>query len=274
MRIRPTRRAHLAALALAPAVALAPALAGCAAASSAARDAASQAAARAAAADLARGLYRHGTDTIDDYARWADADTAGGSIELIGTDAYAGAVHGEPFGALRFRVTLRPSGQGAPYVACFASEFDYWGVVTPGRSGWDDDRAVARDVDCPPDATRIEPPEDTRTVYVVPDGTEELVVEVLAAAPASPSADEVVAEVRERMPRPTGEREAAFAPAAVVRDGEIGFAMGDADDCLLVRRDARGVQVLRVPRVRLLPGELGCGPDTALAPDELLSPPH
>ena len=30
--------------------------------------------------------------------------------------------------------------------------------------------------------------------------------------------------------------------------GDIGFAMGDADDCLLVKRDAGGVQVLYVPR--------------------------
>ncbi len=241
-------------------------------------DTESHATARTAVADLSRGLYRHGTDTIDDYARWADAETQHSTeaqlIELIGFEPYEGAVHGEPFGALQFRVTLQPTRYHEPYVACFESEFDFWGVATEEFDDWSDDVAVARDVDCPPDARRIPPPVDTRPIAVVPDGTEALVVEILANAPDAASADSIVAEVTERMPQPTGDREVAFDAHAVVAGGDIGFAMGDADDCLLVRRSAEGVEVLYVPSILLQPGELGCDPETALLPDDLLRSPH
>lgn len=76
------------------------------------------------------------------------------------------------------------------------------------------------------------------------------------------------------MPQPTGEREVAFDPDATVVDGDIGFAMGDADDCLLVKRDVDGVQVLQVPRILLQPGELGCAAGTALQPSDQLRSPH
>lgn len=239
-----------------------------------AADAASHAAARSAVADVSRGLYRGGTDLIDDYARWADADTRGASVELIGYEAFPGAEHGEPFGALQFRASVQRPQQGEPYVACFESEFDFWGVVIDNGSGWDDDAAVARDIECPPGASRIPPPVDTRTVHVVPEGAEAVVVEVLTNAPVSASADAITAEIVERMPQPTGEREAPFEPETLVVDGEIGFAMGDADDCLLVKRDAAGVQALSVPGVLLQPGELGCSPATALRPVDQLRSPH
>ena len=76
------------------------------------------------------------------------------------------------------------------------------------------------------------------------------------------------------MPDPLGEREAPFEPQALVADGDIGFAMGDADDCLLVKRDSEGVKVLNVPDILLKPGELGCDPDTALRPGDQLRSPH
>ncbi|MDR6905030.1 hypothetical protein J2X63_000716 [Agromyces sp. 3263] len=251
------------------------ALTGCNALAQLRPDAGAHAAARTAVADVSRGLYRHGTDVIDDYARWADAATAdSGGVELVGVEPYPGAVHGEPFGALQFRATVQPTEYDEPYVACFESEFDFWGVATEEFGDWDVDAAVARDIPCPPDAHRIAPPVDTRTEFVVPDGAEALAVEVLTNAPAAASADRIVAEVTERMPQPTGEREQAFEPRAAVVDGDIGFAMGDADDCLLVKRDAGGVQVLSVPRVLLLPGELGCSPETALRPEEQLRSPH
>ena len=246
------------------------ALSGCAVVSGAGGQV--HATARNAVADLSRSLYKYGTDTIDDYARWADAETQrAGTVELIGYEPYEGAVHGEPFGALQFRVSIYRSTYDDPYVACFESEFDYWGVVA---ENWEDDDAVARDIDCPADAQRIAPPVDTRPVEVVPEGAEALVVEVLTSAPAAASADEIVAEVAERMPLPTGDREVPFEPRAVVAGEDIGFAMGDADDCLLVKRTVEGVTVLNVPSILLQPGELGCTPDTALRPEDQLGPPH
>lgn len=223
---------------------------------------------------MARDLDRDRTDLIDDYARWADADTQDTNVELIGYEAYERTQQADPIGALRFRATVRLSEYGDPYVACFESEYDFWGVHTEQFGDWHDDEAVARDIPCPPDAARVPPPVDTRTVFVVPEGAEELVVEVLANAPAAASAPEIEAELVERMPQPTGEREAPFAPLVVVDDGDIGVAMGDADDCLLVKRTGDGVEVLYVPSILLQPGELGCSPDTALRPAEQLRPPH
>lgn len=248
-------------------------LTGCAGASDSVADE-SQSMARKAVADVARGLYHGPTDVIDDYARWADNDTQHSSVvELIGYEPYPSAVHGEPFGVLLFRATVPRTLDGEPHVACFESEFDFWGVATePGELS--NDTAVAHDIACPPDAERIPPPVDTRTVHVVPDGAEELVVDVLTNAPSTASADDIVAEVVERMPRPASEREVAFDPGATVVDGDIGFAMGDADDCLLVKRDIDGVKVLNVPRILLQSGELGCIPPTALRPGEQLRSPH
>ncbi len=94
----------------------------------------------------------------------------------------------------------------------------------------------------------------------MPEGTEALVVEILANAPEAASADRIVAEVTERMPQPTGDREVAFDAHAVVTGADIGFAMGDADDCLLVKRTAGVVEVLYVPSILLEPGELGLPP--------------
>ena len=249
-------------------------LIGCAGASVSVADELSQSTARKAVADVSRGLYHGPTDVIDDYARWADTDTEHSSVvELIGYEPYPTAVHGEPFGALLFRATVPGTRDGEPHVACFESEFDFWGVATE-LGELSNDTAVAHDIACPPDAERIPPPVDTRTVHVVPDGAEELVVDVLTNAPSTASADDIVAEVVERMPRPAGEREVAFDPGATVVDGDIGFAMGDADDCLLVKRDVDGVQVLNVPKILLRPGELGCIPPTALRPVDQLRSPH
>lgn len=50
--------------------------------------------------------------------------------------------------------------------------------------------------------------------------------------------------------------------------------MGDGDDCLLVKRDVDGVQVLQVPKILLQPGELGCAAGTALQPGDQLRSPH
>ena len=250
------------------------ALTGCANELAPSQDEASHTAARAAVADLSRGLYRSGTDVIDDYARWADEELQGAGVELIGYKEYPGAVHGDPFGALQFRATVTLAQYGEPYAACFESEFDFWGVATGEAGSRDDDAAVARDIDCPPGASRIPPPVDTRTVQVVPEGAETLVREVLTNAPPAASADDIVAQVLERLPPPQGEREELFEPRALVVDGDIGFAMGDADDCLLAKRDSEGVMVLDVPRILLQPGELGCNPGTALLPSEQLRSPH
>nr|WP_274636482.1 hypothetical protein [Microbacterium bovistercoris] len=267
---RPLRAAALLASLLA-----AGSLTGCAPTMSG-RDAALATQAHHEAADIARHLYRGPTDTIDDYARWADERLGGlASPQLIGYTAYPDATHAEPFGTLQLRVTIERYDGANPYVACFESQFDYWGVVTDDHAHWDDDNAVAHSIDCPADAHPIDPPVDTRPVYVIPDGAEDVVVDVLTRATAEGSPDDTLAEVKKRMPQPTGDREVAFAASVAIGDHQIGFAMGDADDCLLaVRRPTGGVEVLHVPGVLLQPGELGCRAETALRPVDQLRAPH
>ncbi|MFF2389563.1 hypothetical protein [Agromyces sp. NPDC058104] len=242
----------------------------------AAIDADAHAFARGEVAELSRGLYGEGSDTtIEHYAREADEALAEHAWPvLIGYEAYADAdaSAGGPVGRLEFRVVVPSEGYGADdHVACFWSEFDLYGVVPDPTAS---DAAVAHDLDCPPDAQPIDPPVDTDPVFVVPEGTEALVVELLTAAPANATADDIVAEVTERMPRPTGPYDVAFEPAVVVVDGEIGFAMGSGHSCLLVKRTAAGVEVVHAPSILLEPGELGCRPETALLPDDQLQSPH
>jgi hypothetical protein len=234
-----------------------------------------QASARAEVADAARLIYGEGGGaTIEDYARSATEKLArSAAVQLIGYDAYEGAGPDEPLGRLEFRAFVhRTSLSDDPYVGCFWAEFDIYGVL-PGPDS--DDAAIARGFDCPDDAAEIDPPVDTSPVYVVPEGTEAVVVEVLEAAPLDASAEAIVAEVIERMPEPTGAYDVPFEPAAVVVDGEIGFAMGAGRDCLLVKRTtAEGVAVVHAPSILLEPGELGCRPQTALLPEEDLRSPH
>lgn len=234
-----------------------------------------QANARAEVADAARLLAGEGGGaTIEDYARSADEQLAhNASVQLIGYEAYEEAGPDEPIGRLEFRAKVhRTSLSDDPYLGCFWAEFDVFGVVAGPGLG---DAAVARGFDCPDGAAEIDPPVDTRPVSVVPEGTQAVVVEVLEAAPTAANADAIVAEVVERMPQPTGPYDVAFEPAAVVVDGEIGFAMGDAHDCLLVKRTAPdGVVVVHAPSIVLEPGELGCRPQTALLPAEDLRSPH
>lgn len=248
--------------------------AGCAGAPSDASELKAATDAQRAAADFVRDLYRGPTDTIDDYARWADEDLAGGrGMELIGFRAYPDAAHGDPFGALLLRATV-PTRDDGPYLACFEAEFDYWGVATEEFGDRDDD-AVTRRVDCPADAHPVDPPADTRTVRVVPEGTAQSVIDVLNTVAPDAPADGIRTEIATRMPQPTGEREVAYEPSVLVRDQEIGVAVGGPDDCVLVARRADGtVEVVDVPRVLLQPGELGCTAETALTPADRLRPPH
>ncbi|WP_022890370.1 hypothetical protein [Agromyces italicus] len=240
----------------------------------AAIDADAHAFARGEVADVARGLYGEGdATTIEHYARAADEALGRYSWPvLIGYEAYPGASDEAPVGRLQFRVVVPSPGYGAEdHVACFWSEFDRYGVAPGPTAG---DTAVAHDLDCPPGAQKIDPPVDTSPVYVVPEGTEQVVVDVLTAAPPDATANAIVAEVIARMPQPSGRYDVAYEPTAIAHRDAIGFAMGQGDECLLVKRTASVVEVVHAPSILLEPGELGCQPSTALRPPEDLRAPH
>ncbi|MFB6611108.1 hypothetical protein ACFCVO_12345 [Agromyces sp. NPDC056379] len=181
---------------------------------------------------------------------------------LVGIESYDDASWQEPVGALVLGSRLtEASVEGAPQRDyCISLEFDRWGFVDGGAST----------VDCSSPLVAVAPPADARAV--IPEQAESVAIAVLAASAAAP-ADEIAAAVAAQLPQePDGP---PIAEVQVARDGDrVGLAMRDAHDCLLVRSENGVAERLYVPDVLLQPGELGCGAETALMPDEAFRSPH
>ncbi|WP_440709043.1 hypothetical protein [Herbiconiux sp. YIM B11900] len=246
--------------------------------------AAQREAARERVADLARAIGGERPHDIQGYARAAvaevsvDADT----IELIGIDEQQSLDVAEPFGSLELRVPAGAAeaasgtpGDSAelPDAYCFRVVFDYYGKV----GEWATTDGV-ESIDCPADAVPVTPEPDETITYVVAVNARESAREVLLAAIQSgrlPSESDVVAEIGQLLEQPEDEFERAAPPRVLIDDAErIGVAMGDADDCVLVKSENGRVLDVRPAPVLLQPGELGCSPSTALADPESLRPPH
>lgn len=232
---------------------------------------------RHAVAELARDIAHRRTDDIDQWARYAQRASRGhaAGLTLIGIEPRPGAARGEVVGTLTFlsEATRRGGLFGAEtdaLSACYAVDFTAYGPVDARRT-WGD-TSLVRDVTCPDDASEVVPPPDTSPVFVVPAEAEEVVRDVVAAASADLTADDIAAAVTARLPVPTGPYE-RLAAVDVHRsaDGSIGVAMGDSERCLLVRRIGDVTERVHAPRVLLQPGEFGCRGDTALRD---LRPPH
>jgi len=235
---------------------------------------------RGAVAQLVRDIDHRRADDIDAWARYAENANYGygAKITLIGIRHGDGDELGDVLGTLEFasEATIHNVGLFAAgtihHQACYAVDFSYYGVESIGRGDYGD-RDLTREIDCPDPIVAVAAPPDTAPVYVVPEGTEELVVAVLAAAGPHPDAEDIRLRIAAGLRAPTGEREVAYEPQVeVTADGAIGFAMGHARDCLLVRRVGDDVARVYPPRVYLQEGEMGCYPGTALAED--LRPPH
>lgn len=235
-------------------------------------------------------------DDINGWAR-AAAETAAGSgsdvypsgIELIGIEARQSEQLIEPFGALTFRVPAAddpavvgdPDGDD-PAAYCFTVAFDYY-----GKAGGETPSDGINSIDCPPGAVSVTPPPDTTIRSVVSANTREAVTAVLLerlATGAPTTAAEVEAAISARLEQPAGQYEVAAEPHALVEgegqsdgpgaEARVGVAVGTGDDCVLVKSENGAVADVYAPRVLLQAGELGCRPETALASDEELRPPH
>jgi len=248
-------------------------LSGCAVAESTAHSSS-----RGSVAQLVRDIAHRRADDIDQWARYAENANYGyaAQITLVGIHPHEAAELTDTLGTLEFRAVSHIENMGLfaaqsqEYTGCYRVDFTRYGPeATSG--GWGD-RDLVDEFDCPDDVAAVAPPEDTSTVYVIPDGAEQVVSAALADAAAGATAAGIADGIRAQLAVPAGEREAAFPVDVVVTaDGSIGVAMGDADDCLLVQRVDGVVATVSAPRVYLQPGELGCRAGTALAD---LTPPH
>lgn len=241
-------------------------------------------AARERVADLARAIGGERPNDIQGYARAAVAEVSltADTMQLIGIDERQSLDVSKPFGSLDLQVPVEAAdaasgAQGddaeAPTDFCFRVVFDYYGKV----GEWATTDGVET-IDCPAGAVPVTPEPDETIQYVVAANARESAREVLLAAIQSgrlPSESDVVAEIADLLEKPEDEFERAAPPRVLIDDAErIGVAMGDADECVLVKSENGRVLDVRPAPVLLQPGELGCSPSTALADPETLRPPH
>ncbi len=219
--------------------------------------------------DVARAAVGSGATVIDVYHQRPFLGGTLGHLTFLVTvdDPMVGEKFFDWFG-------LWPD-QWDPGPYCFRVAFDEHGKV--GEPGTPDGAAL---VDCPADAAPVTlPPDDTPPVTPPPSGdpvaapeARDAAHEVLVTLPAgdAPDADDVAARINEALPAAHDGRPVAQA-TVFVDDADVGVAMGDADDCVLVARIGGEVRDVYPPPVYLQPGELGCTGSTALSD---LRPPH
>ncbi|MFD4639286.1 hypothetical protein ACFWN2_18350 [Lentzea sp. NPDC058436] len=145
-----------------------------------------------------------------------------------------------------------------PVTACYRATFNYYGVTDGGP-----DR-----VRCPDGAKPVVPPPAQRTG--VPENYLDAFRTILAALPATPAQDDVLAALRAGLP-PVPVDEQTKLPwveprlDAFVRNGDVGVIAASGGQCLAGVRPAGGTaEAWYPPRVQTQPGEYGCSGQSAL----------
>jgi hypothetical protein len=239
-------------------------------------------------AELARDIGDDRAGDLNGYARAVVTATAPGSggdaegIELVGIDEVQSERVDQPYGRLKFRVSApaldtsaapAEPGDDAAGPFCFDVEFDYYGKV----GEWSTTDGIDP-VDCPTDAVAVTPPPDTTVREVVGADAREVahrVLDQVLATGRPDDSDGIADAITAELTTPAGEYEVVAPPTVLVEPGpRIGVAMGRAESCVLVKLDEGVVTDVHPPSILLQPGELGCTPETALADDETLRPPH
>jgi len=172
----------------------------------------------------------------------------------------------DPFARLVFQVHLAASGTGfsstEPITACYKVLFNYYGVI-----------GSPQPISCPVGATAVVPaPVPPQAQAVIPQNFDSTLTGLLAALPATPTAEEVAAAVQRGLPAPgvdpnTGIQDLQPTVKSVVNGTDLGISLRapSTRDCLLGTRIGGKVQVGRPSRTRMEPGELSCDPQTALS---------
>ncbi|MDJ0339215.1 hypothetical protein [Cryobacterium sp. PH31-O1] len=222
-------------------------------------------------------------DDINGFARSVvssiDGDrSARGLVHLVGIEEKEPASLSEPFGVLTFRVQLAGGETGVqgegPFDACFAVEFDYYGVSD--QRIWESSDYL-REESCSASVSPVTPPIDTSIHFVVADNAEAAATEVLSDETSrfKPDGSDITARILGLLDAPVGEFQQVAPPTVIVDKGNVGVAMGSTpDDCVLVSRiDGIVSRVMPAP-ILLERGELGCQPGTALQDPAQLRSPH
>jgi hypothetical protein len=123
------------------------------------------------------------------------------------------------------------------------------------------------------------PPTQPKPKIVIPDGADEIVEQVLTHASPTPRVEDVHAALVEALGKAsldaaTGRQDLLPAPQVGTDGTNIGVALAAPDEqsCLLGARIDGKVLVWRPSRVQVQPGELTCGPATALARQGMRAP--
>lgn len=220
------------------------------------------------------------SDDMDDFAIAASRVNRGGT--LIDVEVVEGAERGDVIGVLHYQIAVpRAEFMGAQTgeqrYACYSVDFDFWGP----RGDFSHDNYL-HEYPCPAEgpipAIDLETDIGKETRIVPASNAADAAIEVLQQLPGEPGD-----------PAPIGEAIAAlFAPSAstswlpvenapprvVVNGNDVGVAIGDENECVLVARVGGVTEQKAIAPVKLQPGELGCAPESALASDEARSSPH
>ena len=206
-------------------------------------------------------------NSADGLVRAALATHAGKRSELVvveATDVDADMI-ADPLARLVFRVHLAGAEKGfsasKPTTACYATQFNFYGVVgSPRRTR------------CPAAAIAIVPAAlATQPRVAIPARFEGRLAKLLAELPPTPSGRDLTARIVRALPAPavdphSGLRNLPPIVQTAVSGVDVGVSLGDpmSRRCLLSARVDGDVTVWRPTRVQLQPGELSCDPQTAL----------
>jgi hypothetical protein len=220
------------------------------------------------AATVATAISSPRQRSADGLVRAALATTAGEQSDLVVIEAKDIDAHqiADPLARLVFRVHFDGAEKGFsstdPITACYAAQFNFYGIVGSPRR-----------IQCSRTATAIVPePLPPQPRVAIPARFAGRLAKLLAAQPATPSARDVRARVVRDLPArrvdaQTGLRDVPpVVGAAVVSGDDIGVSLADPAGrrCLLGARVDAHVTVWRPTRIQLQPGELTCDPQTAL----------
>jgi hypothetical protein len=211
--------------------------------------------------------------SAEGFVRATNAVTAGKGIAVVQAEDLDAAEPEDPIARLVFSIYVPGSkdefSTTEPFTACYEAQFNTWGVIgDPAR------------VDCPVGATPIVPtPLAPKPNVVIPEGFDATLEKLLTGLPAVLTAGDVRGRVTGALPAPvvdsvTGLRDLAPTVETTVRGTDVGVSLweGPGDGCLLGARVAGKVVVWRPSHIQLQPGELSCGPETALQLQGITAP--
>lgn len=220
------------------------------------------------------------SDDMDDFAIAASRVNRGGT--LIDVDVVEGADRGDVIGTLYYQVGVpRAEFMGAQtgeqLYACYSVDFDFWGP-RGDFAGY----SYLHEYPCPTEgpipAIDLETDDGKETRIVPAPNAADAAVEVLQQLPGEPGDPTLIGEAIAALFAASGSTSwlpvENASPRVVVDGGDVGVAMGDENECVLVARVGGVTEQKAIAPVKLQAGELGCAPESALASDEARSSPH